>query len=66
MSLNRIVLNQQQIEAINWRNLQSLRTGLSDLICEPSEITSEQLKKMMYSEVFPEEVRFDEQGNMYE
>ena len=29
MSLSRIALNQQQIEAINWRNLQSLRTGLS-------------------------------------
>ena len=53
MSLSRIALNQQQIEAINWRNLQSLRTGLSDLICEPMEVTSEQLQKMIYSEGFP-------------
>lgn len=66
MSLSRIALNQQQIEAINWRNLQSLRTGLSDLICEPSEVTSEQLQKMIYSQGFPEEARFDEQGNLYE
>ena len=36
------------------------RTELSDLICEPMEVTSEQLQKMIYSEGFPEEARFDD------
>lgn len=65
MYSSKILLNQQQIEAINWRNLQKEGTGLVS-ICEIESILPEQLDALLKAEKFPQEPRYDKDGNLYD
>lgn len=64
MYSSKILLNQQQIEAINWRNLQKEGTGLIS-ICEIESILPEQLEALLKAEKLPQEPRYDKDGNLY-
>ncbi|MBR5318892.1 MAG: SH3 domain-containing protein [Peptococcaceae bacterium] len=66
MFSSRIVLNQQQIEAINWRNLQRMETELTDLQEEEMEVSPEQLQMMYHLDKLAQEPRYNKDGILYE
>lgn len=66
MFSSRIVLNQQQIEAINWRNLQRIETELTDLLEEEMEVSPEQLQMMFNLDKLAQEPRYSKDGILYE
>lgn len=65
MFSSRILLNQQQIEAINWQNLQRPATGLRDLQAVEPEQSAKALQTLLDAEELPQEPRYDREGNLY-
>lgn len=65
MFSNRILLNQQQIEAINWQNLQRPATGLTDLQAMEPEQSLQTLQGLLEAEKLPQEPRYDGEGSRY-
>lgn len=65
MFSSKIILNQQQIEAINRQNLQRADTGLLDLLAVESDQALRELEGLLKAEILPQEPRYDKEGNLY-
>ena len=65
MYSSRIVLNQRQIEAINWRNLQREETGLTDLADTEMTLAPEQIEMAFHLEKLGQEPRYNGSGICY-
>lgn len=65
MYSSRIVLNQNQIEAINWRNLQKKETGLAELTDIEMTIASKQVEMKFGLEKLCQEPRYNRHGICY-
>ncbi len=62
MYSSRIVLNQRQIDVINWKNLQCETTSLVDLLNEEMTVEREQLEMMMKLDILDQENRYTKDG----
>ena len=65
MLSSRILLNQQQIETINWKNLKP-ETNLIDLLQEEMEVSQEQLKSLFQLDKLEREQRYTKDGFIYD
>lgn len=65
MFSSKIILNQQQIEAVNRQNLQCSDTGLTDLVAVEPEQVLQELEILLSVENLPQEPRYDKEGNLY-
>ena len=65
MLSSRILLNQQQIETINWKNLKP-ETNLIDLLQEEMEVSQEQLKSLFQLDQLEREQRYTKDGFIYD
>lgn len=65
MFSSKIVLNQSQIEMINWKNTKRPATGLVNLLEEAEEFDAERIITLLTKENFPDEPRYDKDGNRY-
>lgn len=63
---SRILLNQQQIDAINWKNFKRSETDLVDLVQEETEIKREQLQAFFQLDRFAQETRYTKEGLPYD
>lgn len=65
MFSNRILLNLQQIEAINWKNLNRPETALVNLPDLEAVPASSELEKLLSADFLSQEPCYDAQGNLY-
>ena len=65
MFSNRILLNLQQIEAINWKNLNRPETALVNLPDLEAVPASSELEKLLSADFLSQELCYDAQGNLY-
>lgn len=65
MYSRRILLTQSQIAAINRENIQRPGTGLALFPTMEEVIAPELVQQLLLTEPFPQEARYDKQGNRY-